>query len=63
MRKVYGDTPAGNQSRCDTCANAHIRSKSAGHIAGFVLLSDVEKEHVDEVEEQPLEDPAASANE
>jgi len=114
LRKVYGGTPVGNESRCDTCANAriiqgyaeserivfcdamypttripfsvrqcsmyedkrlpdfeemdkiawHIRSKSAGHTAGFVLLSDIEKEHVDEVEEQPLKVPAAaSANE
>lgn len=38
-----------------------IRSKSAGHTAGFVLLSDVEKEHVDEDEEQPLEVPAATS--
>ena len=23
-RKVYGGTPMGNESRCDTCAHAHI---------------------------------------
>ena len=24
LRKVYGGTPVGNESRCDTCANARI---------------------------------------
>ena len=24
LRKVYGGTPAGNESRCDTCAHARI---------------------------------------
>ena len=88
LRKVYGGTPVGNESRCDTCAHAriiqgyaeserivlctslydpiripfkvmqctdyedrrlpsydelkeiawHIRSKSAGHEAGFVSV-------------------------
>ena len=23
-RKIYGGTPAGDESRCDTCAHAHI---------------------------------------
>jgi len=112
-RKVYGGTPVGTESRCDTCANARIiqgyaesekivicvamepslrvpykvaecspyqdkrlpsywdmsriawelRTKSAGHKAGFVLLSDVTKtqEKQDQQnEEEPAEVPAAA---
>jgi hypothetical protein len=110
-RKVYGGTPVGNESRCDTCTNARIiqgyaeserivfcdaayppirvpfrvrecsmyedkrlpdfddmeeiawqiRSKSAGHKAGFILLADVEKQQTQEQEEeQPQEAPAAA---
>jgi hypothetical protein len=108
-RKVYGGTPVGNESRCDTCTHARIiqgyteserivfcdamydpiripfkvmqcsdyedrrlpdfeqmeliawqiRSKSAGHKAGFVLLSDVETQQHDE--EESREAPAAAA--
>jgi len=111
LRKVYGGTSVGQDSRCDSCVYSRIirgysqsekitlcdrmfepiripfpvrectdyldkrlpcvedleeiawllRSKSAGHTAGFVLLSDVEKEQVDEDEEQPLEVPAAAS--
>jgi hypothetical protein len=111
-RKVYGGTPVGNESRCDTCTHARIiqgyaeserivfcdamydpiripfkvmqcsdyedrrlpdfeqmeeiawqiRSKSAGHKAGFIVLSDVAKQQTQEQEEQekPLEVPAAT---
>jgi hypothetical protein len=115
-RKVYGGTPVGTESRCDTCAHARIiqgyaeserivfcdaawdpirvpfnvmqcsdyedrrlpdfekleeiaweiRSKNAGHHAGFILLSDVVKpqtqEHDDQDEEveKPQEASAAS---
>lgn len=93
LRKVYGGTPVGSESRCDTCAHAriiqgyaeserivlctslfdpiripfkvmqctdyedrrlpsydelkeiawHIRSKSAGHEAGFVSVEKLDK--------------------
>src|SRR5262249_15792501 len=109
-RKVYGGTPAGTESRCDTCAHARIiqgyaeserivfcdvgwdpiqipfkvmqcsdyedrrlpdfeqlaeiawqiRSKSAGHAAGFVLLSDVEKPQPEGENEKPEEAPVAA---
>ena len=112
FRKVYGGTPVGTESRCDTCTHARIiqgyaeserivfcdaawdpiqipfkvmqcsdyedrrlpdfeqleeiawqiRSKSAGHAAGFILLSDVAKPQPEEVEdEQPEQEVPALA--
>lgn len=109
-RKVYGGTPVGSESRCDTCTHARIiqgyaeserivfcdamfdpiripfkvmqcsdyedkrlpdfeqmaeiawqiRSKSAGHKAGFILLSDLGKQQRHQGDES-REAPAATA--
>ena len=111
LRKVYGGTPEGSESRCDTCANARIIqgyseserivfcdatyptmrvpfsvrqcsmyedkrlpdvedleeiawpliSKSAGHRAGFVLVSQAKGQSQQEDKDEPEEAPAAGS--